>query len=519
MGVVATAGPTVRIGRNEVPVILPKLTDPRLHLASVIISIHVLGQTALGFAVSVPQILAAIGACAVLEVAVTLRRSGALVWPASAMLTGSGVALILRLVGTGRGEHWSWGGWYVFAGVAAASLATKYLIRYRDGHVFNPSNIGLVAAFVILGSDTVEPLDFWWAPFRGWMVFAYLIILVGGVLITHRLHLLPMAGAFWVTLAAGLAVLSARGHCMTTAWAIGPVCDWEFWWIVTSSPEVLIFLFFMITDPKTIPSGFSGRIGFAVGIAVVAVLLMAPQTTEFGSKVGLLAGLAVMSPFRPVFERRLGPSRVRSRLVPPEPAKAFGRGAALGATPVLLALAIVVLGAPAQESARAAVDVPMPETVVAIEPSSLPAVTIDEEVRALNSEVAASDGRNLALALAENLAVEGEARRRSDPSLLRTVDHGARLLALERLIERDAVEKQRVVPTYHFETLHLRAIYGAESQLGPSLGFDASGGVETVTYDEAGAEVARQVDPFRTTFVLNQATGNRWLIVDQVETP
>ena len=80
------------------------------------------------------------------------------------MLTGSGVALILRVVGTPPDDPWSTYAWYVFAGVAGLSLLTKYVIRYRGSHVFNPSNIGLVVAFVVLGSSRVEPLDFWWAP-------------------------------------------------------------------------------------------------------------------------------------------------------------------------------------------------------------------------------------------------------------------------------------------------------------------------------------------------------------------
>ena len=86
------------------------------------------------------------------------------------MLTGSGVALILRVPGTPPGDHWSTHAWYVFAGVAAFSLLTKYVIRYRGSHVFNPSNIGLVVAFVVLGSTRVEPLDFWWAPLNVWMI-------------------------------------------------------------------------------------------------------------------------------------------------------------------------------------------------------------------------------------------------------------------------------------------------------------------------------------------------------------
>jgi len=104
-------------------VVLPSLRDPRLHLAAVIITIHVLGQGALGFAVSVPQILAAIVTCALIEVVYTVRRSGALVWPASAMLTGSGVALILRSVATEPGDHWTWVDWHIFAVVAGLSQA------------------------------------------------------------------------------------------------------------------------------------------------------------------------------------------------------------------------------------------------------------------------------------------------------------------------------------------------------------------------------------------------------------
>ena len=109
------------------------------------------------------------------------------------MLTGSGVALILRVPGTPPEEPWSTHHWYVFAGVAALSLLTKYVIRYRGSHLFNPSNIGLVAAFVVLGSDRVEPLDFWWGPLNRWTLAAYVVILGGGLLITTRLRLVGLA--------------------------------------------------------------------------------------------------------------------------------------------------------------------------------------------------------------------------------------------------------------------------------------------------------------------------------------
>ena len=294
---------TVRLGRQRYPLVLPSFRDPRLHLAAVIISIHILGQTVLGFRVSVVQILVAILTCAVIEVTWTFASSRSLVWPASAMLTGSGVALIFRVIGTENGDYWSWHGWYLFAIVAGLSLLTKYLIKYRGSHVFNPSNVGLVAAFLILGSTRVEPLDFWWAPFGFWMALAYLIIIVGGVLITRRLHLLAMSAAFWITLAAGIGVVAASGHCMTARWSFTPVCGSRFWWVIVTSPEVLIFLFFMITDPKTVPAGRVARLAFAASVALVSTLLIAPQTTEFSSKVALLAGLVVMCAARYPLER------------------------------------------------------------------------------------------------------------------------------------------------------------------------------------------------------------------------
>ena len=106
----------IAIGGTSYPLILPNIRDPRLHVAAVIISIHVLGQVTLGFRVSVPQILAAILASAILEVAITFVQTRSFVWPASAMLTGSGVALILRVVGTPPDDPWNTYAWYVFAG-------------------------------------------------------------------------------------------------------------------------------------------------------------------------------------------------------------------------------------------------------------------------------------------------------------------------------------------------------------------------------------------------------------------
>ena len=92
---------------------------------------------------------------------------------------------------------------------------------------------------------------------------------------------------------------------MTANWSFAPVCGVDYWRVITFSPEVLIFLFFMITDPKTAPTGQVGRVVFGLLVAVASVILMAPQTDEYATKVGLLAGLVVLCAARPLLDRVL----------------------------------------------------------------------------------------------------------------------------------------------------------------------------------------------------------------------
>jgi hypothetical protein len=525
------AGRTVRIFGRTYPFVAPNIRDPRLHLAAVIISIHVLGQIALGFRVSVPQILVAIVVCAVIEVGWTLSKTGTLVWPASAMLTGSGVALILRLNDMQSGDHWSWHGWYVFALVAGLSLLTKYLIRYRGSHIFNPSNVGLVAAFLLLGSTRVEPLDFWWAPFDGWMVAAYLIILVGGLLITARLHLLGMSAAFWLTLAVGIGVLAASGHCMTARWSFEPVCGAHFWWVIVFSPEILIFLFFMITDPKTSPAGRVARVAFGIGVAMVCTLLIAPQTTEFAAKVALLSGLVVLCVARLFLERFLpaaGSERDRlgafaragggsgDRYL--TPGRALGRGAIAGATVVVIGATVIAAGAPARESlvvvsASASADPSaQPPVDVHVDPSALPPVTVDPEVTD-RGDLSQADAQAIAVTLAENLEVEAQALRSGEKSLLPSVDDGERLTTMQGRVDEVVETGGAAVPHYTFDALHVVLIH-TEGQSGLSLGFEARGTVEEVAYGVDGSERSRTTSPFARTLVLSRPTGARWLLVD-----
>jgi Na+-translocating ferredoxin:NAD+ oxidoreductase RnfD subunit len=514
---------SLALGGTAYPVSLPSLRDPRLHVAAVIVTIHVLGQTRLHFQVTVPQILSAILTCAVMEVAITFRARRAIVWPASAMLTGSGVALILRVPGTPSGDHWSFYAWWVFAGVAAFSLLTKYLIRYRGSHVFNPSNVGLVIVFVVFGSTRLEPLDFWWAPLGSGMLLAYAVILVGGLLITARLGLLATAVTFWVSLAAGLGVLAASGHCMVTRWAFAPVCGFDYWRVIMTSPEVLVFLFFMITDPKTVPTTQRGRIAFGFLVAAASTLLMAPQTNEFGTKVALLGGLAVVCACRPIVDRVLSARRAGESAEADDARSSRLVGAGLPALALRLGLflllvvglgtAIVAAGSPA----RGVVD-PIAADVLdriprQVDPATFPSITIRQDVLDWNHEISGPGAREVVLTLAENLQLERQALVQGDPTILAAVDHGDRLDEMQQRLRDGSASGATAVDRYQIDDIDVSLLVPFGKQDGLSLGLRSRGTVTIETYGPDGHVQHRTSAPFAKTFVVRRATGARWLNV------
>jgi Na+-translocating ferredoxin:NAD+ oxidoreductase RnfD subunit len=526
------ANRSVTIGGTSYPVVLPSIRDPRLHVAAVIITIHVLGQVFLRFQVSVPQILAAILTCWILEIAITFRQAKAFVWPASAMLTGSGVALILRVVGTPVDDHWTFHAWYVYAVVAGLSLLSKYVIRYRGSHVFNPSNIGLVLAFVILGTGRVEPLDFWWAPLDLPMAAAYAVILGGGLLITRRLHLLGLAAAFWLTLATGLGLLAASGHCMTASWAFAPVCGVDYWRVIVTSPEVMIFLFFMITDPKTVPGGSVGRVVFGVLVGISSILLMAPQVDEFGTKVGLLSGLVLVCAVRPVLDRVLPEPRsaaddlrgFAARLATGgEPAAGLARAGArlaVGALAVLvLGVGIVAAGTPARGFVAANPADILGGAVTPIDPGTLPPLVVRQDVVDFDHELAGPEMQGVVVTLAQNLELENQALLRRDRSLLTAVDHGDRLQEMEARLQAASSTGQTLIRHYRFASIDVAMLRPFGRQTGLSLGLSSRGTVVIETYDGAGTLQSSRSEPFDVTFAMRRATGARWMNVAVIERP
>src|SRR5262245_53454296 len=362
-------------------------------------------------------------------------------WPASALLTGNGVAFVLRVPGTEHGDWWSMNGWWIFAGTSAIALLSKYVIRVRGHHVFNPSNFGLVLCFLLLGAERADPLALWWGALSPALVLALVLIVAGGFLILRRLHLVGIAVGFWLAFAAGIGVLAASGHSMTAAWHVGPIEGAEFWWLLVSSPEILVFLFFMITDPKTIPASPGGRRVYAVGVGLLATLLIAPQITEYATKVAVLSALALACAVRPI-ALLLHRTRAGQRVAALRPtARVRAPRAALGAAALAgglcFAALVAVAGLPARPDSV--------ETIAPVAGDTLPRVTITA-----TSGLARIDrrtGRRIARDVVADLRVEADALRRASTRRATRAATGAWLATLWRRIGAGPTEP----PVYHVE--------------------------------------------------------------------
>ncbi len=297
-------GPHLSIGSRRIPVILPRLGDPRLKLSAIIVTLQVLGQTVLEFKLSIAQILVTIGFCAVVDMSVTLRREGVLAWPASALLTGNSTAFILRASGTKHGDWWSLHGIEYFLLAASVALLVKYLVRPGGRHRFNPSNVGLVWVLLVVGPLHVFPQYLWWGPLEPPVLLALVVIAFGAVWILRAVRMLTMALAFLLPFVVLMALFAAGGRSFVAIWSEQAIGGFDYWLYICTSPELLIFVFFMMSDPGTAPKGKLARVLYGVGTALVASALILFQPTEYGIKVAILASLTTVCAIVPLIERQ-----------------------------------------------------------------------------------------------------------------------------------------------------------------------------------------------------------------------
>jgi Na+-translocating ferredoxin:NAD+ oxidoreductase RnfD subunit len=338
----------VTLRGQEIPVVLPSRRDPRLKLSAVVMTLHVLGQTLLDFKVSIAQILISMAVCGLIEGVLTFRNTRMLIWPASGILTGSSIALILRASGTVHGDYWSLNGIGFFVMAAVVSLLSKHLIRPTGRHLFNPSNVGIVWCLLVVGPNQVFAQYLWWGPSVLGQVLAYAVILFGAFWILRAVRMIPMALSFMLTFAVLTGLFALSGREFLAIWHQGPVGGMEYWVNVALSAEVLVFVFFMISDPQTAPKAPEARVLYGAAVAAVAAGLVYFQQTEFGIKVAILSSLTVVCAVVPMLEAAVRRRRRRSHqpAAPVEPTSPKRELVRALRRPAVAAALIIAVAAP-----------------------------------------------------------------------------------------------------------------------------------------------------------------------------
>ncbi len=215
--------------------------DPRHLQLLVLASLWMYGlrtfDFGMGLGVSLITIFAALAAQALLSWFFGVPRFD----PRSPLISALSLCLLLRVASP-----------WLAVGAAALSIGSKFLIRSGTGHVFNPTNFGIV--FLLLSTDGA-----WVAPGQ-WGSGALLAFFFAcaGILVLTRASRWDVSFAF---LGCYAALLLARALYLGDPWAI-PLRQLQ-------SGSLLLFAFFMISDPKTTPRSRRGRVAFACVVAVL----------------------------------------------------------------------------------------------------------------------------------------------------------------------------------------------------------------------------------------------------------
>ncbi|MFM9911339.1 MAG: DUF2330 domain-containing protein, partial [Chitinophagaceae bacterium] len=144
--------------------------------------------------------------------------------------------------------------WYISLLAAFLTVAGKYLFRYHNKHLFNPSAFGIAAVLVFTNKAWLSP-----GQWGSNAVIFFLVATLGTIVIT-KVQRLDISLAFFLTY---IGLLYAR-QVMYLHWPI------DFFIHSVSTGSLLLFTFFMISDPKTAPDHKMARILWAMLIAVAA---------------------------------------------------------------------------------------------------------------------------------------------------------------------------------------------------------------------------------------------------------
>jgi Na+-transporting NADH:ubiquinone oxidoreductase subunit NqrB len=293
--------------------------DPRLYQITVLGGLLTYGVTTLDFDIGLGQI--ALTLAAVLAAQWVCSKVWALprVDLRSALISGLSLCLLLR---TDRPE-------LLVPLAALVTIGSKFVVRVKGKHVFNPTNVGLVAMILVTDHVWVSPGQWGNVAF-----FAVLMACLGG-LVAHRALRSDVALAFVCSYAA---LLVGRSLYLGEPMAI-PIHRLQ-------SGALLLFTFFMISDPRTTPDARLARLLFG---ALVAFGGWYVQFRLFRTN-GLLWSLAICSPLVPLLDWLWPGSRY---VWPGRPSTAPAASSSAGAaTPRLPALVPASLSAPRSMAAE-----------------------------------------------------------------------------------------------------------------------------------------------------------------------
>jgi Na+-transporting NADH:ubiquinone oxidoreductase subunit NqrB len=208
----------------------------------------------------------------------------------SAVITACGLTLLLRS-----------DVWWLPPLAAVAAIASKFAVRIRGRHFLNPANLGITAAMLVTPHAWCSPAQ--WG--EGGLLLLWMFAL--GCMVAHRAFRSDVSLAFLVS---WIALRAAR-----VLW-LGQSSQVLLHQLVSGS--LILFTFFMISDPKTTPRGRAARLAFGATVACGAFALQHLAYT----RNPLLWALLLSAPLTPLFdflhERETRPC-IESSALQPQP--------------------------------------------------------------------------------------------------------------------------------------------------------------------------------------------------------
>ena len=202
------------------------------------------GLTILDFDLTLAQVGLTLGAAVVTQLTcariVGLRGDTGI---RSALISGLSLCLLLRTDVL-----------LVAAAAAGIAVGSKFVLRVGGKHLLNPTNGAIVALLALATAFPSLDLSVWVSPGQ-WGNTAFFLLLMGclGTIVVTRAARADVTFAF---------LASWAGLLLYRAWALGDPIAIPLHRLQNGA--LLLFAFFMISDPKTTPDSRLGRVLFGV---------------------------------------------------------------------------------------------------------------------------------------------------------------------------------------------------------------------------------------------------------------